>query len=350
MDQDSLLSICIPTYNNAVCLKECLESLVLQVKPYRIPIYVSDNASTDNTIEVLSSFKKERYPFLYFRSNDENLGFDRNAVKAATMASSKYVWSYGDRRRLLRNSFDRIYGTLRENDLSLLMLNNESTPGLSEVMSVRDKRYTSARQVFLELFFCAGTIGLQILPAEAWRSVVLGKYLNEEFRDWILFPAIFEFLASLKRVDAMFLARPTVTNTNRWGCQWTPRHFQVWTTWKNTINALPKPYSDDDKEFAIRHNARLAYLSPYTLLLLRSSGIYNENVFNTFRKDFLTYTNTSLGLARAISMLPTAVPKLYYRLYSIGRKGMRTLIHASAPLNPLKVHAFQQKPQQGIRN
>jgi glycosyltransferase involved in cell wall biosynthesis len=344
MDQNSLLSVCIPTYNNAASLKECLESLVAQVEPYRIPIYVSDNASTDSTIEVLSSFKKERYPFLYFQSNDENLGFDKNAVKAATMASSKYVWSLGDRRRLLPNSFDRIYRTLSENDLSLLMLNNKSTPGLNQVMTVRDKRYSSARKVFLELFFCAGTIGLQILPLEAWRSEVLEKYLNEEFRDWILYPAIYEFLASLKSVNAMFLALPTVDSTNRWGCQWGSRHFQVWTTWKNTINALPKVYSDDDKEFVIRYNAKLAYLSSTTLLLLRSKGVYNESVFNMFREDFLKYTNTSLSLARTISMLPIPFLKLYYQLYSIGREGMRTFIHIKAPLNPLKVRTFQPKP------
>jgi glycosyltransferase involved in cell wall biosynthesis len=350
MDQNSLLSVCIPTYNNAACLKECLESLVAQVEPYRIPICVSDNASTDSTIEVLSSFKKERYPFLYFQSNDENLGFDKNAVKAATMASSKYVWSFGDRRRLLPNSFDRIYRTLSENDLSLLMLKLESAPQEYQVMPMRDKRYSSARKVFLELSFCAQTIGLQILPLEAWRSEVLKKYLNEEFRYWISYPAIYEFLASLKSVNAMFLALPTVDSTNRWGCQWESRYFQVWITWKNTINALPKVYSDDDKEFVIRYTAKLAFLSSTNLLWLRSKGVYNESMFNLFHEDFLKYTNTSLSLARTISMLPTAFLKLYYKLRSIGSKGMRTFIHTRAPLNPLEVHAFQPKPQQRVQN
>jgi abequosyltransferase len=98
MGHDPLISICIPTRNNAD-LKECLESLAPQAKPYDIPICVSDNASTDNTIEMLSSFKKEVYPPLYYRSNDKNLGFDQNLVNAVKMASSKYVWPLGDRRK-----------------------------------------------------------------------------------------------------------------------------------------------------------------------------------------------------------------------------------------------------------
>jgi len=346
MDENRLLSICIPTYNNAACLKECLEFLLPQVKPYCIPIYVSDNASPDNTLEVLSSFKKECYPFLYFRSNDENLGFDRNAVNAARMASSKYVWSLGDRRRLMPNSVKRIYSVLNEDGLSLLMLNNDSNAALGQIMSVTDTRYASARKVFRELFFCVGTIGLQILPAEAWESKLLEKYIVEDYRDWILLPAIFEFLAGLKTVNVLFLAQPLVTSTNRWGCQWTPRHFEVWTSWKNTIKALPVVYSDDDKEFVIRCSASLGFFPTTTLLLLRSEGIYNENMFNTYREDLSKYTNTSLSIDRAISKLPIRPLKLYYRLYSIGRKGMRVFIHARSPLNPLKVRVLQAKPQE----
>jgi abequosyltransferase len=350
MDHDLLISICIPTYNNADCLKECLESLLPQIKPYQIPVYVSDNASTDNTIEMLSSFKNECYPLLYFRSNNKNLGYGQNAVYAARMASSKYVWSFGDRRRLMPDSVKIVYSTLCEDDLDLLVLNNESTQQLGQVISARDTRYTSARTVFRELFFVVGTVGLQILPAEAWKSKLLEKYLVENYHDWIHLSAIFEFLAGLKTVNVLFLAQPLVDSTNRWEPTCTPRHFEVWTTWKNTINALPKSYTDGDKQFAIRCGARLAYFPTNTLLLLRSRGIYNESVFNMFREDFLRYTNTSLSLARTISMLPVPFLRLYYELYDIGRKGLRTFIHTRAPLNPQRIHAFPQKRQQTVQN
>jgi glycosyltransferase involved in cell wall biosynthesis len=122
MDHDPLISICIPNYNNVDILKGCLNSLVPQIQPYQIPVYVSDNASKDDTMEMLSSFKNERYPLLYFKSNNENLGFDQNLVNAVKMASSKYVWPIGDRRRLLPNSMRRVYNILSENDLDLLLL------------------------------------------------------------------------------------------------------------------------------------------------------------------------------------------------------------------------------------
>jgi glycosyltransferase involved in cell wall biosynthesis len=194
-----------------------------QVKPYHIPVYVSDNASTDNTIEVLSSFKKERYPLLYFRSNDENLGFDLNLVNAVKMSSSKYVWPIGDRRRLLPNSVKRVYGILSKNDLDLLILTVAT-----QVKSVKNKRYRSAREVFLDLWRNAGTLGFSILPTKAWRPEILKNYVGT---GWIHLAVIFEFLANLKSVDAMFTGWPSIASYGGLA-RWVLDFFQVWTGWK----------------------------------------------------------------------------------------------------------------------
>lgn len=70
-----LVSIGIPTYNRADSfLSETLQS-ALDQKYRNIEIIVSDNCSTDNTGEVVSSFNDER--IRYFRQN-ENIGPFRN--------------------------------------------------------------------------------------------------------------------------------------------------------------------------------------------------------------------------------------------------------------------------------
>ena len=52
-----LLSICIPTYNRAHYLKECLGSIVAQFDDRdvrdNVEVVVSDNASPDNTRELV---------------------------------------------------------------------------------------------------------------------------------------------------------------------------------------------------------------------------------------------------------------------------------------------------------
>ena len=51
---NELLSICIPTYNRSQYLLQTLEAFLPQVIPHQIPIYVSDNGSTDKTISIIT--------------------------------------------------------------------------------------------------------------------------------------------------------------------------------------------------------------------------------------------------------------------------------------------------------
>jgi glycosyltransferase involved in cell wall biosynthesis len=70
-----LISIGIPTYNRAAGnLREALSSAVTQTYP-NIEIVVSDNASSDNTGELVQSFKDQR--IRYYRQS-ENIGAHNN--------------------------------------------------------------------------------------------------------------------------------------------------------------------------------------------------------------------------------------------------------------------------------
>jgi glycosyltransferase involved in cell wall biosynthesis len=314
MEHDSLISICIPTRNNADYLKESLDSLAPQAKPYGIPIYVSDNASTDNTLEMLSSFKKEVYPLLYFRSNKRNLGFDQNLVSAVTMASSKYVWPLGDRRRLLPNSLRRVHDLLSRNDLSLLLLSLDA-----QTASTQNKRYDSARDVFLNLYSNAGTMGFFVLPLEAWKLELLKKYIGT---GWIHFVAVFEYLAGLKNVKVILVGGPSIASSGK--STWTKDFFSVWSNWKSVINELPSVYSKQDKESIIR--AWTIDRSISILLYLRAAGVYNSDVYEAHEQDFLKYTHIPLIQAKVVSQLPVLLFKPYPFLRSAMSKVSRMTV------------------------
>ena len=49
------LSICIPTYNRAKFLDENLSKTIPICRKFKIPIYISDNDSKDNTFEVFKT-------------------------------------------------------------------------------------------------------------------------------------------------------------------------------------------------------------------------------------------------------------------------------------------------------
>lgn len=82
------LSICIPTYNRARFLPALLDSL-LDADLDEIHVAISDNASTDNTEEVIEPYRA-RFPHFDYRRNDSNLGPDRNYLAAADMAKGEY--------------------------------------------------------------------------------------------------------------------------------------------------------------------------------------------------------------------------------------------------------------------
>ncbi len=91
-----LLSVCIPTYNRAAFLGECLESLARLDAGYweDVEVIVSDNASTDNTREVVDRYRQS-ISLRYFR-NASNIGLERNIFAAASHGSAEYVWVFGD--------------------------------------------------------------------------------------------------------------------------------------------------------------------------------------------------------------------------------------------------------------
>ena len=81
-----MVSIIIITLNSSDCIKECLNSIVSQAtRDYEV--IVVDNASADNTIELLNSFP---LPITLIK-NRENLGFARANNQAIAMAKGDYL-------------------------------------------------------------------------------------------------------------------------------------------------------------------------------------------------------------------------------------------------------------------
>jgi glycosyltransferase involved in cell wall biosynthesis len=299
-----------------------LRSLIAQTKPFGIPICVSDNASLDGTVEVLRFYKKE-YPQLHFRSNDSNLGFDLNLLNAVQMASTKYVWLFGDRLRLLPKAVRRVCNILAENDLNLLLLNTDAQARLfKQEKSIRNMRYLSPQDVFRDLCLNAGAVGDQIVPVKAFSNSALKGYVGN---GWIHFAATFEHLANLKNIDVMFTARPSITYS-RSRSSWIPNWFKIWDSWKKTVEALPDTYSNESKEYVNKYAAKLQFLAPANLVNLRIEGIYNHEIYRRYQGDLQKYAEISPSAARAIARLPIGGVRFCPLAKRVLSKSLRTII------------------------
>lgn len=105
-----LLTIAIPTYNRCTYLKDNLDVLLPQCTKFEgiVKIVVSDNASSDGTQELLSSYINMYSKLVHYNRNETNIGLQGNFEKAVDLSVSKYVFLMGDDDILSPNFIDII--------------------------------------------------------------------------------------------------------------------------------------------------------------------------------------------------------------------------------------------------
>ncbi len=83
------LSVIVPNYNHAQYLPRCLTAMVRQtVQPAEI--LVLDDASTDNSVELIESFAKN-HPVVHLHRNEKNLGIVANVDRGINLARGDYL-------------------------------------------------------------------------------------------------------------------------------------------------------------------------------------------------------------------------------------------------------------------
>ncbi|MGC8622100.1 MAG: glycosyltransferase family 2 protein [Caldisphaera sp.] len=119
---NKLLGIYIPTYNRARELNESLREFVKQCKPYRYPIYISDNGSKDGTYKIVESLQKT-YPYIYYSKSTTNEGYAVNVSKVLKMGNTKYVYLASDDDKIMPNAISRITKELKTGKYSYIQVN-----------------------------------------------------------------------------------------------------------------------------------------------------------------------------------------------------------------------------------
>ncbi|MCO4783722.1 MAG: glycosyltransferase [Candidatus Cloacimonetes bacterium] len=82
-----LISILIPVYNGAPYIEQCLDSVISQ-SYQNIEILVSDNCSTDNTVDLI---KSPKYTHVRLLVKDDNIGFQKNVHSLISTANGDYA-------------------------------------------------------------------------------------------------------------------------------------------------------------------------------------------------------------------------------------------------------------------
>ena len=129
------LSICIPTYNREKFLREAIDSVIVQLTDdmkYIVEIVVSDNASIDNTEQLIKSYKSEFSNIVFYRWS-KNMGADFNYLKVIELAHGEYCWFLGSDDKLIDGSIQKVMRAIEKGTEDILLFSrNESDVTLTD--------------------------------------------------------------------------------------------------------------------------------------------------------------------------------------------------------------------------
>jgi glycosyl transferase family 2 len=112
-----LLAVCIPTHHGrARPLSELLDRLLPQVPTDgSVEVCVSDNASRDETAELIAAREEARDGRLRYRRNERDLGLVANLVACVEMATATYCWLFGSDDAPTEDAIDHLMVLLGSN-------------------------------------------------------------------------------------------------------------------------------------------------------------------------------------------------------------------------------------------
>ncbi|GAB1308197.1 hypothetical protein KH5_08800 [Urechidicola sp. KH5] len=194
------LTICIPTYNRLEFIKKQLEFFYNEFKDdnlllNRVNIIIGDNASTDQTADFLSNYKRER-DFFDLVINPNNLGIVGNINNLLELAETEYVWFVSDDDELRKGVVRNIFEIIDENKnlnfifLNFLFFGNRIFSGKT---GLRVDSKEAVNEVFREYYG-----SLILITACIYKKSNLLELRENEMKKWLSAPLLYSFYSSSK--------------------------------------------------------------------------------------------------------------------------------------------------------
>ena len=165
MDLNNKLAVCIPTHNGGERMDYCLSIIIPLLKNYDIPIYISNNQSSDNTESIINRHK-ENYNHIYTSNTAEMLNYADNFIQVLKMANAQFIWLLGDDDYVTIDGINEILSIIDENENRDCIFISDSTIK------------------FKHEFYCCNDV-LKNVPGRilTWMSsyVISRKLINDDF-------------------------------------------------------------------------------------------------------------------------------------------------------------------------
>lgn len=209
-----ILSICIPTYNRAEYIGEAIESVLQQITPdikEKVEICVSDNASTDNTENLVKEYQKKNICNIVYYKNKENIGADRNFLKVIEIANGEYCWWLGSDDALETNVLTKLVTKIEKtkSDFYLLTQNCYNSSLLKKIpcnkhpLLEKKEGILTVEDILNSSIYLLGYISVLIVK----KAIFMQKAPREEKYIGSMYIHTYKILYALKNGANMYFIR-----------------------------------------------------------------------------------------------------------------------------------------------
>lgn len=305
------LSITIPTYNRADFLNYSLEIHVPLAREYLVQIYISDNASTDTTKDIVQKWKKE-YPLIHYFCNAHNVG-EINFEIALKLPDTEYVWLLGDTYHIPPNGINYVLETISNNKINYdaIVVNLAN-----QVTNIAQRDYQNQNALLYDIGALMTCLSCLIYHKPLIKEGNFQRYYNTFF---IQTGVILEYISDrtftihwAQSLSVKNLAHPLLQKSN-WSL--TPKVFEIGCEkWANFIFSLPPIYSIEAKMKCILDFGQVSRLFTLkNLLLLRFLKILNFSIYKKYHHLFKLTIDKPLLFIFLLSI----TPKILFQIIGI---------------------------------
>lgn len=175
MEQNSVLTIAIPTYNRGSVLNDNVLKM-LKNPSLDFEIVISDNASPDNTQQLILAINDPR---VKYSRNKENIGAVKNINHVLSLSTGKYIYLISDEDYIPNDGLSKILRLVSQQGYSLILGKIISSNSIFKNNSV-DTVFKKGQDSIVKLSFSHPYISGII-----YRHSIIRDYINNPYNTFI---------------------------------------------------------------------------------------------------------------------------------------------------------------------
>lgn len=317
MYPNNLVTFCIPTFNRAKILDDCLSKLINTISIYGFCIVISDNASSDNTIEIIEKHKKLYSNIFYIRQNT-NIGLDRNFEMVLKMSKTTYSWLFGDYAEIVQSELNDVLQLLIKKQYELIIVNSKG-----RVTNIPSKEYNNIALMLDEIGWHMTFMSSLIFGEKVIKNANFQRF----YGTYLIHHGIsFEYLSkNLKSIcywhDRNVITGTTIVKTNTW----VSSSFKIFgQQWTNMVLSFPPIIPLEAKLKCIKNHGRFTGFFKFShIARLKVNGWLKINDCFKYKLYWKYVSDTPWIVLLIVALIPDYITRrnnIIYNTFRLFRK------------------------------